>query len=274
MRGTPRRCRTAILSELNIRDMKDRHMISPLFLQRISAAAVVLTSVGFLSACHGDNGIQVGQIVGGATKQMRDVEPVGGFLPEPTLLSAGGQGRSALMYRNPGVNLAAYNSLILDPVTIWTGPNSTIATVPEEQRQALANTFTSDLYQALKTKCKMTRQSGPGTAHMKIALVDATTTNAGLTTIATYVPYVSAAYAVASTGFNSGVGYFAGSATIEGYAVDSTNGTVLWQAVDKRGGTTALVKDTLDSQLDIHHAFQAWSQKMLAGLQQLGICTS
>jgi hypothetical protein len=215
-----------------------------------------------------------GRIVGGTTKQIREVEPVGGFLPSPELLQAGGPGRSALTYRNSELNLSRYNSLILEPVSIWTGPSSPVASLPEEQRQVLANTFTADLNDALRTKCRMTRRSGPGVARIRLALVDATTPNAALNTVATYAPYVSTAYSVASVGLNKGVGYFAGTATIEGYATDSTNGTVLWQAVDKRGGTTALIKNTLDTQLDVHLAFQAWSKSLLAGLQQLGICTT
>jgi hypothetical protein len=36
----------------------------------------------------------------------------------------------------------------------------------------------------------------------------------------------------------NGVGYFAGTATAEGYATDATNGGLLWEAVGRRGGTT------------------------------------
>ena len=57
--------------------------------------------------------------------------------------------------------------------------------------------------------------------------------------MATYAPYVSTAYSLASLAFNNGVGYFAGSATAQGYATDATTGALLWEAVDKRGGTTA-----------------------------------
>jgi hypothetical protein len=248
-------------------------MARPTLLQTTSAA-VALVAIGFLTGCSGDNGIQAGQIVGGATKQVRDVQPVGGFLPDTSLLNVGGSNNMALFYRNPTVDLTSYRSIILDPVTIWTGPNSPAATVPEDQRLALANAFTSDLFQALKTKCHMTQQPGPNTAHIRIALVDASTTNAALNTIATYAPYASTAYSLASIAFNGGVAYFAGSATMEGYALDSVNGTILWEGVDKRGGTTALVKNTLDSTLDIDHAFKAWSQKLILGLQQLGICAS
>ncbi len=68
------------------------------------------------------------------------------------------------------------------------------------------------------------------------------------------------------------VGYFAGTATAEGYATDSVSGTLLWQIVDKRGGTTALVENTFDSWLDVHHAFKTWSTQLLKALQADGIC--
>ena len=32
--------------------------------------------------------------------------------------------------------------------------------------------------------------------------------------------------------FNDGVGYFAGTATIEGYATDATDGTLLWETLE------------------------------------------
>ena len=238
-----------------------------------SRAFVLLMSMGCLAGCKGESQVQLGDIVGGSTRQVRDVTPVGGFLPAPELLQVGGSTNAALFYRDADVDLTSYTSLILEPVTLWTGPESPVASVPRAQRTALANDFTSDLYQALKTKCRMTQRAGPETARIRIALVDATATNAVVNTVATYAPYVSTAYSLASIGFNQRVGVFAGTATMEGVATDSLRGTVLWQAVDKRGGTTALVKDTLDSQLDVHLAFKAWSEKLLVGLQQLGICT-
>ena len=76
----------------------------------------------------------------------------------------------------------------------------------------------------------------------------------------------------ASLAFNNGVGYFAGTATAEGYARDATTGALLWQAVDKRGGTTAMAENTLNAWLDVDHAFQAWSDQLAARMQELGAC--
>lgn len=217
--------------------------------------------------------IQSGQIVGGATKQITtDVRPVAGFLPEPELLRRGAPGQAALVYINPNARLAAYNKVWLDPVTVWAAPDSALNAVPPAQREALANSFYADLYGALKKVCQMTNRREAGTMHLRFAVVDAKVPNATVNTIATYAPYASSAYSVASLAFNKGVGLFAGTATAEGFATDAVNGTLLWEGVDKRGGTTALVENTFDTWLDVHHAFEAWSARLAARMKELGAC--
>ena len=213
------------------------------------------------------------RIVFGSTRRIKDVQPVAGFLPDPSLLQPGGPGQAALVYRNATANFAAYNKVFLDPVTTWTEQDSALNSVPESQRQAAADRFYSDLYNALSKHCQMVTSPAPGTMHLRVALTDATTPNALLNTVATYAPYgISSAYSLASLAFNNGIGYFAGTAAAEGYATDAATGTLLWQAVDKRGGTTALVANTLNTWRDVDNAFQAWSEKLTARLRELGAC--
>jgi hypothetical protein len=113
----------------------------------------------------------------------------------------------------------------------------------------------------------MVTSPSPGTVRIRYALVDAKFPNAIINTIATYAPYASDAYTLASFAFNDGVGYFAGTATIEGYATDATDGTLLWETLDKRGGTTALLENTLDTWLDIDHAFETFSDRLASRMQ-------
>jgi hypothetical protein len=249
-------------------------MPSNVFTSRI----VALTTIAILAACGESSGLggsfQPGQIIGGGTKQITDVQPVAGFLPEPSLLRPGGSGRADLVYRSPTANFASYNKVILEPVAIWAAPDSQLNTVPAAQRQAAANTFYSDLYNALSRRCQIVTSPSPGTMRMRFALVDAKIPNATVNTVATYTPYASTAYGLASLAFNNGVGYFAGTATAEGYATDATNGGLLWEAVDKRGGTTAVVENTLNNWNDVDHAFQAWSDQLASRMQELGACRS
>ena len=246
--------------------------------RRVSNFRIVAAIIGAtLAACtqsHEDSLFHPVRIVFGGTRQIKDVQPVAGFIPDPSLLQPGGPGQAALVYRNPKANFALYNKVFLDPVTIWTAPDSALNRVPESERQAAANRFYSDLYKALSKRCQMvTSPSLPGTMHLRVALTDATTANAFLNTVATYAPYgVSTAYSLASLAFNDGVGYFAGTAAAEGYATDAMTGTLLWQVVDKRGGTTALIANTLNSWRDVDNAFRTWSDKLGARLQELGAC--
>jgi Protein of unknown function (DUF3313) len=181
---------------------------------------------------------------------------VGGFLPNPSLLNPGGAGQADLVYRSPVANFGSYNKIILEPVAIWAPPDSQLNTVPVEQRQAVTNTFYSDLYNALSKRCQMVTSLSPGTMRMRFALVDAKIPNSTVNTVATYTPYASTA------------------ATAEGYATDAMTGGLLWEAVDKRGGTTAPVENTLNNWLDVDHAFQAWSEELASRMQELGACRS
>jgi hypothetical protein len=101
----------------------------------------------------------------------------------------------------------------------------------------------------------MVTSPSPGTLRLRVALTDATTPNAAVNTVATYTPDVSTGYGLASLAFNNGVGYFAGTASAEGYATGATTGTRLWEAVDKRGGTTAMAENTLNTSLDLRGDF-------------------
>jgi hypothetical protein len=216
---------------------------------------------------------QPGQIVGGATRQITgDVRVVPGFLPQPELLAAGGPGRPALVYLNPDANISAYRRVLLHAPIVRSGPGSDLSGVPANQLRDVANAFYADLYNTLKSKCTMVRTASPNTIRLQFALVDAKIPDAAINTVATYTPYVSTAYSVASRVFNKGVGYFAGTATVEGFATDASKGTLLWEAVDKRGGTTALVADTLDNWRDVRNAFQAWGVQLRTRLQDLGVC--
>ncbi len=251
---------------------------SSAFRPRYQASVVIVAGLCSLTACQqandAKNSLQVGQIVGGGTVQMTDVRPVAGFLPHPELLQRGSAGEAALNYRNPAVNMASYRAVMLDPVTMWTAPGSPLDSLPANQRQAAVNVFYSDLRDALQQHCQLVSAPGPNTLRMRFALVDATLPNAAVNTVAIYTPYASGVYDAASLVFNKGVGYFAGTATAEGYAVDATNGTLVWQGVDRRGGTTAAVENTLNTWLDVHHAFEAWSNQLVLRLQTMGVCTT
>jgi len=246
------------------------------FFNPVRRTVILLAAVAGLAACAQDSGstgpIQVGQIVGGATKQITDVQPASGSLPKPSLLKRGGGGDPALTYVSPAAKFTAYSKVMIDPVVIRPVPGSPLNKVYPEQQRELVKTLGDDLRRALSQHCQVVSAPSPGTLQISIELIDANVPDFFLNTLASYTPYLSIVYSATSFVFNKGVGYFAGSATMEDYAVDAMDGTLLWEDVDKRAGTTAVVENTFDVMLDIHHALDTWSQMLAARLQRLGAC--
>jgi hypothetical protein len=235
-------------------------------------AAIVATLLASCGPNSQSSMFQVGQVVGGGTRQIPGVAPVGHFLPDASLLMPGGPGRPDLVYAEPQANLMSYRQILLDPIVVLADPGSDFSKVPPQQQQALADTFYSELYKNLSTHCTMTTAASPNTLRIRIALADAKATNPVVTTIATYAPYVGAAYSLEALTLNHGVGYFAGTATAEGYATDAVTGALVWEGVDSRGGTTAVIENTTDRWLDVHHVLTAWSGDLATKLQRLGAC--
>jgi Protein of unknown function (DUF3313) len=242
----------------------------------VRRALILLAAAVTVSACAQDGDsvgpIQLGQIVGGATKQVPDMRATGDSLPEPSLLKPGTADDAALLYVNSSTKFPIYNKVLLAPVKVWPAPGSQLNKVYPEQKRELADTFDHDLFQAISPHCQIVTTPSRGTLQINVALVDVDLPDFLLNTLASYTPYLSTVYSAASFAFNHGVAYFAGSATAETYATDAMDGTLLWEDLDKRAGTTAFVENTFDALLDIHHAFEAWSAKLAARLQRLGAC--
>jgi hypothetical protein len=234
-----------------------------------------LALLGLLAAATGCSNQAVNEaVVGGGTKQVAVEYPLDGFLPRPELLYAGAPGQPGLVYFTPGFSFANYHAILLDPVTIVSGSSSDLTSASPKQREALANLYYSELYQALKPHCNLVRHPGPGTLRLTVALTDAKTSNGTVKTLATYTPYVMIAYKAGSVAFNGGAGYFSGTASSEAYATDSKTNELLWQGSDKRAGSVALVQNTTNSWNDVDNAMKDWSQQALTRLQVLGACRS
>ncbi len=228
---------------------------------------VMILAASSLAACTKQD------LVGGSTRQAETTIPTDGFLPQPELLVAN-NGLWSYSYLKPGLDLSTYTAVYIAPVAIMSGPASQLATLPQDQRLRLANTFYSDVYGAVKKSCKVAAAPGRGVVSFKLALSDAAASDTAVKTVATYAPYLGTAYSAGSLVFNGGVGYFSGTATAEGYATDGATGALLWQGVDKRGGNVPIVQNTTDNWLDVHHVFETWAGQLVQRLQQLGVCSS
>jgi hypothetical protein len=209
-----------------------------------------------------------------ATKQVEMPTTTAGsaFLPDPALLRPGTTGQVDQVYRNPNANWGSYTKVILDPLTIWSGRGSNMDKASPKEQKALADTLYTDLHNAVSKNCQMVTEPSPGTMRWRIAIVDATSANPFLNTLSTYEPHVHLLDVLAGYAFNSGVAYWVGQATAEGYAQDATTGTLLWEGQDKRVGTKSWGRDTLNSWVDVDNAFKAWAAQFAKFLQDQGAC--
>jgi Protein of unknown function (DUF3313) len=208
------------------------------------------------------------------TKQVAMNEPpsASAALPEPALLQRGTSGEVSQVYLNPDVRWASYTKVMLDPVTVWTGPGSDMAKASPKEQKALADAFYTELHNAVAERCQMVTEPSPGTMRWHIALVDATSANPFLNTLSTYEPHVHLVDVAAGYAFNHGVAYWVGEATAEGYARDATTGALLWEGADERAGTKAFGRDTFNSWDDVDNAFKAWAEQFARRLDELGAC--
>jgi hypothetical protein len=103
----------------------------------------------------------LGGCTGAATQQVKAVQPVGTFIPQPSLLKPGQKGQADLVYFNPAVDLASYNGFILPPVVLIASPDSEVGKLPPAEQQALVNNFHQKLYKVLAARCQEAKGPRP-----------------------------------------------------------------------------------------------------------------
>ena len=116
----------------------------------------------------------IGAVLAGcaATRQARDVEMSDFLGIDPSMLSTGEKGQALLVYRNKTVDIAAYDTIMLDPVTVWWG----IEVKKEmdlEDLQVLADNFYKLLYAELSEDYKIVGEPAGNTLRIQFAITNA-----------------------------------------------------------------------------------------------------
>jgi hypothetical protein len=107
-----------------------------------------------------------------ATQEVREVTPAG-FHGDYSILRPGQEGEAALVYRNPDARFGAYDKVLVDPVTVWTGTDSDLGEVPAEDRQTLANDLYGKLVEALQADYQIVTTPGRGVLRISAAITRA-----------------------------------------------------------------------------------------------------
>src|SRR5438876_1230666 len=120
-------------------------------------------------------------------RRKRTVEE-SGFLPDYSQLREGGTGEAQLVYIKPGVAWARYTKIKIDPVTIWTSGDSTVASVSEADRQLLADYLDASLRNSLQQHYTLLDRAEANTLRLRGAITDAKGARVALNTVSKIVP--------------------------------------------------------------------------------------
>ena len=201
-----------------------------------------------------------------STQEAKSVEK-SGFLGDYSLLkegqrstiSEGAEDEALWVYKNPAADWRKYRKVMLDPVTVWMSQkDSQLKDVSVEDRQRLAALMWSKLDESLRKDYEMTSQVGPDVMRLQVAITEAGSSNAVLDTVTSIIPQTRLLSGMKSLA--TGVSAFTGSASVEFKVTDSNSGTILVEAVDRRGGTKSLSGVT-NSWNDVEEAYRFWAEK-------------
>jgi len=219
---------------------------------RSGLAAVVTASIVLLSGCP-------------TTRQTRSVEE-SGFLGDYSQLREGGTGEAQLVYIKPGVPWVRYTKMMIDPVTIWTSGDSTVAKVSEADRQLLADYLDASLRNSLQQSYTLVDRPEANTLRLRVAITDAKGARVALNTVSKIVPQLRMLTTVG--GLATDTQLLVGRAGVEAEIVDGVTGTRLAAAVDRRAGTKAL-RGGVGTWSDVENAFDYWADRLRTRLAEL-----
>ena len=176
-----------------------------------------------------------------------------------SFFSQGAEDQALWVYKNPAANWRKYKKVWLDPVTIWMKrEDSQLWDVQGVDRQRLAASLWSKLDESLKKDYEMTSQPGPDVLHIQAAITEAGSSDVEQDVITSL--FLPAKVLAGTESLTTGVALYAGSASAETRVTDSATGTILLEAVDRRGGTKS-IGGSWSSWHDVEEAYRFWAEK-------------
>jgi hypothetical protein len=201
------------------------------------------------------------------TRQAKDVK-ISGFLGDYSQLKPGKDDQALLAYKNPNAPWSKYDSIMIDPVVVYTTSASDLNSDSREEKKALVNYFASSLHEELKKNFRIVNRPGRNVMRLRVALTDGDQSEVVLDTITTVMPIGLALSTVKRAALNS-ADTAVGFAQAEAEITDSQTGIRLAAAVDKRYGTKAL-RSKFGSWNHAQEAMKTWSEQISARLSEWG----
>ena len=194
------------------------------------------------------------------TRQVRSEAVESGFLSDYSKLEPGGDDRAQLLYIKPGLSLAAYRAVTVEPVKLHAATtDSDLAELSREDQQMLADRLHTALVTALAKDWPMASQAGDGVLVVRAALTEAGASNVALDVVATVIPQVR--LLSTAVGLGADTAATVGKARGEIEVKDGASGEQLMAGVDERVGTRGLSGVT-DKWSDVQMAFDDWAERV------------
>lgn len=201
-------------------------------------------------------------------KQARNVEE-SGFLGDYSALREGQNGEALKIYLNPKYQQTCktYDKVLIEPVGIWVGKNSDMATISPDDRQMLVNHLHGSLVNELGKHYRIVRTPQPGTLRIKAAITEAEGSWVALDTVSSFVPQLLVMSKLKEIA--TGTGTFVGKASGEVEITDAGTGERLAAAVDRMVGNKSVTGVTSKWD-DVTRTFDDWSDRMAYRLENCG----
>jgi len=192
------------------------------------------------------------------TSRAPSVERSGFMGADYDLLKPGPERGAQLAYVRTGVKWAAYRYVLLDPVTVWKGKESTGQGISAQDEQTLVNYFYSVIRDALeKEGFTLVSEPRADTLRVKVAVTKPQESNVAMNVVSTVVPTLRAASALDKLA--TGKPAFVGEAQVEVKVTDALTGQLLAAGIDHRVGGKTLDASMMTSWGDVETMMRLWA---------------
>lgn len=191
-----------------------------------------------------------------------------GFLRDYSQLEKGRKNYPVLSYVKPGLSLANYHSLWVEPPVIYLSKESLKKLKREDIERVVGFAYEGGR-SAMGGTVKIVQQPGPGVMRIRWAITELQP--ASKMNIVTGVVWQAQLAQVAlSEGTDTHL--FVGRISVEFEILDSLTGEVLMSGIDSRVGSNA-IQNVGSTWGDVQDAFKLWGERFLENLTDLGFKT-
>ena len=199
------------------------------------------------------------------TRQPRGEVTTSGFLKDYSILEPGKDDQAKLRYVNPNVDFRQYQAVIVDSVTMWSGPE--LSKLDPKVKQALVDSAYTSLVTTLGKSFTIATVPGHGTIRLRAAITEATSSAVVPDLVATVIPQVRLLAMLGGVAANTAV--TVGEAQGEIEATDSLTSELLGAAVDKRIGQRS-IQGVFSKWSDVEDAWEYWAELTRKRLVEAG----